>query len=345
MNTDSKIIIIPAYEPSEILIKLSTKLVEQGFNLIIVNDGSGAGCQHIFAELSKYQKITIINHAVNLGKGQALKTAFNYYLTDPKSHDKTIITADADGQHLVEDIIGLSRKVDINPFDLWLGVRNFKGKVPFRSAFGNSLTKFIFKLLIGIKLSDTQTGLRGIPRELAKNMLRTMAMGYEFELEMLIKAKEKKIKIREFPIHTVYENNNASSHFNPLIDSIKIYFVFIRFCLISILTAIIDLIVFAIAQVIYNNILISAISSRIIAGGFNFTFGKYYVFKSSNQLALEFAKYSITVLLLALLSFELIYFLINNFGLNVYISKILAETTLFILSFAIQRTFVFGGKN
>jgi putative flippase GtrA len=161
---------------------------------------------------------------------------------------------------------------------------------------------------------------------------------------MLIKAGQSHVSIAEIPIKTIYENNNASSHFNPILDSAKIYFVFLRFSALSIATAILDFTVFVLAQILFSNILISAVFGRVVAGLFNFSLGKLFVFQSKSSATWEFLKYILTVIVLGFISFELIDLMVQNLNLNVYFSKILAETGLFLVSFAIQRTFVFSSS-
>jgi glycosyltransferase involved in cell wall biosynthesis len=335
-------IVIPAYQPDKPLLSLVSALTGRGYSCIVVDDGSSSTCDPIFSQLKNIPTVTLLKHAVNLGKGQALKTAFNYYLNEYSNEAIGIITADADGQHHVDDIVRVSNQLVLEPNKLWLGVREFDGVVPFRSAFGNSLTKKVFQFFTGQKISDTQTGLRGIPNSLMKKMLKVSSNGYEFELEMLIKAGQSQVAIAELPIKTIYENNNASSHFNPILDSAKIYFVFIRFSALSIATAILDFTVFVFAQILFSNILISAVCGRVVAGFFNFSLGKLFVFHSKSSAIWEFGKYILTVLVLGLISFELIDVITENLHLNVYVSKIIAETGLFLVSFAIQRTFVFS---
>ena len=99
-------------------------------------------------------------------------------------------------------------------------------------------TRGIMHALLGQKLTDTQTGLRGIPASFLPKLLRQEATGYEFELEMLIAAHQLSIPIVEVPIRTIYEAGNKSSHFNPIVDSMKIYFVLLRFGSVSVLSGV-----------------------------------------------------------------------------------------------------------
>jgi putative flippase GtrA len=335
------IIIIPAYKPEPILLSLTHELGKIGFSIIIVNDGSGTSYLNLFQSLSALPFVTVLHHAVNVGKGQALKTAFNYFLTTYPSDCPGVITADADGQHLVEDIQRVTNQLIDHPHAISLGVRSFDKGVPFRSRFGNTLTRLIFRLFIGKSLKDTQTGLRAIPRDFLKYLLKTPTQGYDFELDMLISASKNKISILEVPIHTVYIDANKSSHFNPLVDSFKIYFVFFRYLFFSIISGLIDFFAFSFAFMLCQQILLSETLARLFSGTCNFFLNKELVFKSKQNFLPEAIKYALLCGVNLVFSYALISSLVY-FGANVFFSKILSLAGLFIANFAIQKLLVFG---
>ncbi len=228
---------------------------------------------------------------------------------------------------------------------LVLGCRSFdrtQSEVPFRSRFGNRLTTWIVFVLTGIRVADTQTGLRGIPRQLMELMLKAGSTGYDFETDMLIAAVRHKFKLREVAIETIYLEGNKASHFNPVLDSLRIYYVFFRFSLTSIATAIIDMVVFTIGQYLGQNILLSVIAGRLVAGVFQFLASKRFVFRSSRSFWSELVKYVLLVAALMFVSNSAISVLVRRLGMNVYLAKLLAEALLFLASFAVQRLFVFG---
>lgn len=224
----SAAVVIPAYKPGEPLVSLVETLCQTSFAaIVVVDDGSGPKFQARFAEVVRSPKVSVVGHAVNLGKGAALKTGMNVVLRDLPGVT-SIVTADADGQHLPQDICRIAATAVAHPDELVLGAREFGRDVPLRSRFGNSFMRVLFRLLVGQRLSDTQTGLRGIPTTFAARLLRVTAIGYEFELNMLVLAKQLGIRMREVPISTVYLDGNASSHFHPVLDSMRIYFALLR---------------------------------------------------------------------------------------------------------------------
>lgn len=344
-------ILIPVYEPDKQLPDLIDRLIESGAtNIIIVDDGSGPEFREIFNQIKENKYCHLCTHAVNLGKGRAIKTGLNFALSN-YSELSGIVTADADGQHLTEDILKVQKKLFEYPENLIIGCRSFSEKIPFRSKLGNELTKRVFHLLTGIKVSDTQTGLRGIPVRYIPECLKMDGEKYEYEINMLASSGKNGISLTEVPIETIYIDQNRSSHFNPVLDSIKIYFVLFRFLLSSLSTSLIDFIVFIICSVSGMNILFSTIIARIIAGNYNFVVNRKVVFRSHSNVIGSFIKYWLLVLLLGCLSYLGITTLVNYLNLNVLISKALIETLLFFISFAAQRNLVFfstensNGKN
>jgi len=152
---------VPAREPGPVLAPLIRELQAAGFGLVLlVNDGSSLQADEIFRE-AKSAGARVLNHAVNLGKGRALKTAFNCVLAEYPGIS-AVVTADADGQHTLEDIVQVAQETVRSGAPV-LGSRAFAGKVPFRSRFGNTLTRYVFATATGAKMSDTQSGLRGLP--------------------------------------------------------------------------------------------------------------------------------------------------------------------------------------
>jgi len=338
------VIIIPAYQPEKILIDIVKKLCENpAQKVIVIDDGSSTDKNNIFIEVAKISGVDFLQHAENLGKGRALKTGFNHFLLHYKDCIG-VITADADGQHIPEDIQKISQQLIDHPQDLIIGARKFKGKIPRRSKLGNYITRLFFRFIAGVKISDTQSGLRGIPKFFIEEMLEVTTTGYDFELDMLMRAARGRIKIKEVPIHTIYFDENKTSHFNPLTDSLKIYFVFIRFTAVSMISALLDFVLFTICYYLIANVFASIVFARTLSCIFNFVFGKCVTFRSRGKIFPESIKFVILAILLMLISYGLITSMVNFLGMNVYLSKVISEGTLFFMSFAAQRVFVFRAQ-
>ena len=298
MNLSQTAILIPAYKPDERLTGLVRELADHGFATIaVVNDGSTTEAAiHVFDELEQEKQCIVLSHALNMGKGAALKLGLDcIYSRYPQCPG--VITVDADGQHCIADILNVARERLEHPDALILGTRSFDGSgIPFRSRIGNRMTRFLMRLFLGIAIGDTQTGLRAIPRRLIPELLNLASNRYEFELEMLILAKHRGVPIRETPIRTIYLNGNESSHFNPLTDSVKIYFVLFRYILSSIATALFDYLVFLLALPLTGgSILLSTYLSRAAALCINSTLVRNLVFDSRAALRRTFPLYQLLV--------------------------------------------------
>jgi glycosyltransferase involved in cell wall biosynthesis len=334
-------VVVPAYRPVVTLVELAQSLSSLGFeSVIIVDDGSGPEYEDVFRRCAAVSVVHLTRHAVNLGKGAALKTGMNYALTNFPGC-RGVVTADADGQHLPEDIARVADKLSANPDALILGVRGLQGDVPLRSRVGNTMTRWLVRLLAGQQLTDTQTGLRGIPIALLPHLLRLPSGGYEFELDMLFACKALSCRILEEPIRTVYLNGNASSHFHPIRDSMRIYFLLFRFTMLSLSTALIDNCVFLIVFRATDSIGESQVAARLVAMLYNYFGARRAVFHSQQKHGRVLVKYVLLVLCSGLVSYTLIQFLHFRYGVPTVPAKLVAESFLFIANFTLQRDFVF----
>ena len=218
---------------------------------------------------------------------------------------------------------------------------DFGKDVPLRSRFGNIATRKIMHALLGQKLTDTQTGLRGIPATLLPKLLRTESTGYEFELEMLIAAHQLEIPMVEEPIRTIYEEGNKSSHFNPIVDSMKIYFVLLRFGSVSAMTALIDNLISILVIHQTGNVLGALVLGRVFAVAFNYWMVRSSVFYSKQQHKSVLPKYLTLVVVSGTAAYQGIQFLHSQFGISPISAKLMVETLLFFVNFAVQRLFIF----
>lgn len=352
--------VIPAYQPGAALADLVRDLAaspEVGA-IVVVNDGSARECDSVFAEVCDTPKATVLVHAVNLGKGAALKTGLNHCLAAYRD-EAVIVTADADGQHLPADILSVAREACRRRESLILGARRFDTKTPLRSRFGNVLTRFVLRLAVGCALRDTQTGLRAIPLALVPKLLKLPTTGYEFELDMLVLCKQMGIPIHEVEISTVYLDGNASSHFDPLVDSMRIYFVLLRFSLASLATAVIDYTVFSavlarlgpdprpptgaengIVQVLWH-VVAAQVCARAVALVFNYFTVKRLVFYSDQKHRAVFPRYMAVVVISGIISYGVMRLLMDFGHVPVSGAKVLAESLVFIANFAVLREFIF----
>lgn len=331
--------VIPAYEPDEKMLAVIDDISSlTDFHIIVINDGSGKDKLPIFAEAAK--KAIVLTHEVNKGKGRGIKTALEY-IKEHEADTVGIVIADADGQHKVEDIIRVSEALKSSPDKLIMGCRRFSGKIPLRSKFGNNITKFVFSFAAGVKVSDTQTGLRGFSSKLIPFMLSVNGDRYEFEMNMLLECAREGIRFYEVPIETVYLGKNESSHFNPIKDSWRIYKDILKFSCSSLLSFCVDYIFYSIFAMISGSVAFSNICARVISSIFNFSMNKKFVFKNKESIAKTAAKYFLLAAFILAANTIMLELCVKYLIHNKYISKILIEVLLFFISWAAQKSFVF----
>lgn len=213
------LVLIPAYEPDEQLITLTRRLKEAGLQVLVVNDGSGPTYQNIFRQVQA--NATVIELEKNSGKGAALKAGMTY-IQDKLPQCEHFMTCDADGQHRVEDVLRVQEQLHRGD-KFVLTVRRFQKDMPLRSKIGNSLSRFVYALLSNRYLSDNQSGLRGFHRDHISWLVKVEKDNYDYEMNMLYYAAKKNIPIATVSIEAIYIDNNESSHFNPVLDTLRIY--------------------------------------------------------------------------------------------------------------------------
>lgn len=332
--------LIPAWQPEPRLTELVRALVAAGFGrVLVVDDGSRAACSALFTELAAMERVQVLRHAVNLGKGRALKTGFNALLSSVDG-PAGVVTADADGQHTPEDICRVGEALLLSGAQPVLGVRSFAGDVPLRSRVGNLLTRRVFSFLTGTTITDTQTGLRGLPAAVLPELMLLDGERYEYEMTMLAHLCRSGAAPLQVPIATVYLENNRGSHFDPVRDSMRIYFVLLRFYASSLLAAGLDLLLFAICFGLTHAVLLSVVVGRS-SSLVNFWVNRRFVFCSRGPLRQALWRYYLLAVVVGAASYGCIVSLHRFAHWPVLLAKVCIDVLLSLMSFAVQRTFVF----
>ena len=334
------IALIPSYEPTDKLIKIVSDLKELNkFDIVVVNDGSDKKYDKYFDKIKK--DVTYLSYETNHGKGYALKYAFKYI---QDNYDECIIaTLDSDGQHTAKDTLNLCNIVNKSDDNvLLLGKRLRDKNIPFKSRFGNSLTRFIYRISTGIDVYDTQTGLRVFKNNLLPFMIDVEGNRFEYEMNMLLDAPKNKIDIKEEVIETIYEDGNSGTHFHPIKDSFRIYKQllkqFFKFIIASFSSFLVDYGCFALffmfMDKIYANIL-----ARVISSIFNFTLNRNIVFKDKGNVFIAVLKYYLLAAFILLCN-TLLLMLLSKV-LPVLLAKVIVEIILFTISYFVQKRFIF----
>ena len=333
-------ILIPAYKPSHRLPALLRELgplCPSDTGILVVDDGSGPDCEPIFSEIEKLGA-AVLHHGENRGKGMALKTGFA--ALQRQGGTEGVVCADCDGQHSAKDISKILREAQRQSPAVILGARKFTGAVPVRSLFGNRITAKTFSLCTGLPLIDTQTGLRAYPSELFGELCQIPGKGYEYEMNVLLRLKSLSWPIREVGITTIYEEKNRSSHFRPILDSLRVFWPLLKFSLSSIVAGILDFGLLFFFSGLLGELLPAVIFSRGISSVFNYTCNRCLVFGGRTKGPASAPKYFLTVFLIMALNYCLLHSL-TEAGMYLFPAKILTEGCLFFFSYLVQKKIVF----
>lgn len=346
----SIVLLIPAWNPQPRLTGLIRDCQALGLDQItVIDDGSDASCEPVFSEIREAGAL-LVRHETNRGKGYALRTGIRASIA---SYGKSVafVTADADGQHLPEDILRVARELLTHPDALILGERSFSGEdVPKKSRWGNRFSSLLFRLTTGVSCADTQTGLRGIPNSLIDLALEEDGDRYEYEMNFLSDAVSL-VPLYPVPITTVYENGNRGSHYRPVRDSMRVIGRFLRFLCASLIGAACDLLLFAVLLTALTGaisfyraaaVATAAIGARILSGIVNFLLNKYWSFRSHANGGGEAVRYAI--LFVSLMAASAIGTTLLSAILIPVAAKLIVDSLLFLVSFRVSRRFVFRLK-
>lgn len=352
-------VVVPSLDPDEKLHAVVEGLLREGFtDIVLVNDGSHAENLHYFTDEveANPDKVTLLTHEVNRGKGAAMKTAF-HYLFENRPALLGAVTVDGDNQHRPDDTRRCVEAMLESGHSI-LGVRDFSlPDVPKRSRMGNRITSFVFKVFCGMKISDTQTGLRAMPTDHLKVLAEVKGNRYEYETNTLLAMQENRLPFDEVKIETVYIEENKSSHFHAVKDSWRIYKLllghFFKYTASSMFCALVDAGVFALLnhflQAILSGTWLTAVctaGARVCSSLLNFFINKRIVFenKSSGKAFFRYYAVAIPQMIVQFLLTEGVYRLFSipdsRTGLRTVI-YVIVMIVLFILSYMIQQRWVF----
>ena len=336
------IILVPSYEPDHKLVDLIETVIATpaGHQVLVVNDGSDPRFDPVFEQV-RLAGATVIEHHPNRGKGYALKRGFDYIAAH--CPDQDVVCADSDGQHTPEDIFAVAHRLQAGGDCVVLGARSFTGEIPLRSRFGNAATRVALRATSGLRLQDTQTGLRGYPASLLSWLMSIDGDRFEYELNVLLEARRSAIEVVEVPIATVYIDDNASSHFRPVIDSIRVYLPLVRFSISSLAAAAVDFVLVLALMAMTGNLAVAVVGARISSATLNFTLNRRYVFDPAGRTSLPaaIAGYGTVAIGILIANYTILYLLYERLGIMIGLAKIVTEASLFLASYFLQKHFVF----
>ena len=355
-------VVLPSLDPDEKLVAVVDGLLEYGFShIILVNDGSRQENLHYFYDLAAaHPEITLLHHEVNKGKGAALKNAFRWFLQN-RPEGFGVVTVDGDNQHHPEDTRACCEQM-LRSGRPVLGCRDFnQADVPARSSFGNKTTSMIFKIFVGMTISDTQTGLRALPRDVVAQLVDVYGDRFEYETNMLLAFKTRGIAFDEVKIRTVYIEENKSSHFRVIHDSWRIYKLilahFFRYTISSLVSAVVDTGAFSFLSWALKNLLsgmaltaATGVGARVVSSLLNFFMNKKLVFRTDVDTKTAMLRYyalALPQMAAQVLLTQGVYALLgipdSATGLRTVLYAVVM-TVLYFVSYVIQQRWVFAPK-
>ena len=354
-------VVLPSLDPDDKLLTVIDGLLEYGFtDIILINDGSKPENMHYFETAAQHPQVQLLHHEVNRGKGAALKTAFTWFLEN-RPEGAGVVTVDGDNQHHPEDTKACAAHM-LESSKIVLGVRDFSlPQVPARSRTGNRITSMVFKIFVGMKISDTQTGLRAFPRSVLERLLTVSGDRFEYETNMLLFMKQKELDFEEVKIRTVYIEENKSSHFHAVRDSWRIYKLilahFFKYTASSLVSSVVDWGVFVLMTAWLKTSLtgialtaIPLIVARTTSSWVNFVINQKLVFHSECSTCKALFKYYVTAVPLAVAQMLLTHAINSAFSIDEHAVLLrsliyaVVMTVLFFVNFFIQQKWVFTTK-
>lgn len=334
-------VLIPAYQPDARLPRLILELhrAYPSTKIVVVDDGSGEQYRDIF-EASATAGAHVISYENNRGKGYALREGFTWIRDVAGDLSECVVTADADGQHTLNDIFRVGRTCTDTGKSV-LGVREFVGHVPARSRIGNTATSALFWLATGWKLKDTQTGLRAFPVALLPALLEVQGDRYEYELRVLLHLAKFRHPVTQIPIETIYEAGNPTSHFRPLQDSARIWAPLLKFAASSGVATVIDYVLVLVLNALTGALFFPVIAARLVSASVNFAMNRRVFEATGVPLRRSALRYAALAVAVVAGSYTMLAVL-TGIGIPLWIAKIIADTTMYLVSYSAQSRYVFA---
>ena len=334
-------VLIPAYQPDARLPRLILELhrADPSSKIVVVDDGSGQKFSDIF-EASATAGAHVISYENNRGKGYVLREGFTWIRDVAGDSQECVVTADADGQHTLNDIFRVGRTCTDTGKSV-LGVREFVGHVPARSRIGNTATSALFWLATGWKLKDTQTGLRAFPVALLPALLEVQGDRYEYELRVLLHLAKFRHPVTQIPIETIYEAGNPTSHFRPLQDSARIWAPLLKFAASSGVATVIDYVLVLVLNALTGALFFPVIAARLVSASVNFAMNRRVFEATGVPLRRSALRYAALAVAVVAGSYTMLAVL-TGIGMPLWIAKIIADTTMYLVSYSAQSRYVFA---
>lgn len=213
-------VVVPAYNEEKTVSSIIEGIVEEGYNVVLVNDGSKDNTLELVTQSKrKYpDKIFVVSHMINRGLGAALKTGMTVALN---KEAKYILTFDADGQHEIQDIEKVVKPLQDGEADACIGARPFKD-MPLSKSFANLIMNFLTLVFYHCNVRDSQGGLRAFTAD-AASQINIVSSGYGVSSEFIKEISDHNLRLAEVTITTIYTPETQSKGTDAIVG-MKILF-------------------------------------------------------------------------------------------------------------------------
>lgn len=342
--TKDIVLIIPAYNPDSHLSEILEGLLYKWEGPIIVVDDGSEDKSNIIS-INK-NRIEVLTHYVNLGKGRALKDAINFGLI--KYPDATgFLQTDCDGKYTAKDILKVAEKFFHNPTKLILGARDINSpNWPQELRVGNKIFTKVMNFTFDLHINDSQSGLRAIPRDYASFCLNLPGDRYEFDTNVILSSKKENIDIIDVLVETKFLEDDKETHFKPLKDTIEMASAIVKFAASSGACSLLDLFLFSFFSTgVFTgdlSIVLATVTARVISSTLNFLINRKVVFDADKTTLKTREKYFVLVFGIMISSALLVSLLTSIIPLPSIIIKLLIDFFLWFANYYFQRKWVFA---
>ena len=344
-------LVVPAYRPDARLVELLAGLSGRwGGPVVVVDDGSGEPYARVFRRCTALGAL-LVPRGERGGKGEALKSGFAAVAgMDPRPWG--IVCADDDCRHLPADVVSVAELLAERPDALVLGCRDFRSsQVAPLTHFANLCTRVAVRLFCGVSVSDTQSGLRGLPTGFALRMCEDERGGFEFEAAMLAEAERGGVPFAEAPISYVSDPAAPGSDFRPFVDTARILAVmlelFAKYALSSVFCYALDLVLFGALVALIGSgagawgVYAATVAARVVSAGTNFAVNRRKVFGGgvSGKRIARYVALSAGIMVASALA---VGWVAPATGVPAVVVKPLVDFLLFFVNYKAQQLWVFA---
>lgn len=352
----SHAVIITVYRANKRTTHLCERLFELGAeNIVVVEDGCSLNNSDFFNELVSIG-CHIVKNKDNKGKGASLRTGIKYAY-EHLYNISGFVTADADGQHRAEDIMRVSKALELRPDTLIIGKRVLRQTgAPLSIRIGKMLSSAYFRVVTGKRCSDAMTGLRGIPVSLYETAIHTSGDRFDYEMNFLTKCADLKIPFYNVNISPDYSFNEKSSY-RIVKDTFLIFRTPLKFATASLGCTAIDLALFTLffyliplsnildhlhntplAESLY--VIIATVLARLVSGGLNFVINRNVIFKNKSKANKQAVRFFILFFCIMIAS-SLIVSVLSFLPIPETLLKAITDLALWTVNYTVQRKWVF----